>query len=42
MESDHFTNLRQHRSDVDAWKTRGWWSRIADDQTALLLTSIAA
>ena len=42
MESDHFTNLRQHRSDVDAWEPRGWWQRVADDQTALSLTSIAA
>jgi len=42
MASDHFTNLRQHRSDVDAWEPRGWWQRVADDQKALSLTSIAA
>ena len=41
MESDYFTNLRQHRSDVDAWKPRGWWQRVAEDRTALSLTSIA-
>jgi hypothetical protein len=41
MESD-FTNLRQHRSDVDAWEPRGWWHRVADDRTAQSLTSIAA
>jgi len=42
MESDHFTNLRQHRSDVDAWQPRGRWQRVADDRKALSLTSIAA
>jgi len=42
MESDHFTNLRQHRSDVDAWEPRGWWHKVADDRPALSLTSIAA
>ena len=42
MESDHFTNLRQHRSDVDAWEPRGWWHRVADDRKALSLTSIAS
>ena len=41
MESDHFTNLKQHRSDVDAWEPRAWWHRFADGQ-AVSLTSIAA
>ena len=39
--AEHFTNLEQHRSDVDAWKPRGWWSRFADDRTALSLTATA-
>jgi hypothetical protein len=42
MESDDFTNLRQHRSEVDAWKPRAWWYRLADDRAALSLTSVAA
>ena len=41
MESDHFTNLRQHRSDVDAWTPRGRWSRVTDDPMVLSLASIA-
>ena len=41
MESDHFTNLTQHRSDVDAWASRGRWYRVADDQIVLSLASIA-
>jgi hypothetical protein len=35
-----FTNLTQHRSDADAWKARGLWSRIADDRIAVPLASI--
>jgi hypothetical protein len=42
VESDHFTNLQQHRSDVDAWEPRAWWQRVTDDHTALSLTVIAA
>jgi hypothetical protein len=40
MESD-FTNLRQHRSEVDAWTPRGYWSRMADDKMTVSLASIA-
>jgi len=40
MESD-FTNLRQHRSEADAWTPRGYWSRLADDRMAVSLASIA-
>jgi hypothetical protein len=34
MESNDFTNLRQHRSDTDAWKPREWY-RAIDERTAL-------
>jgi hypothetical protein len=40
MESEHLTNLKQHRSDADAWKRRGW-HRVIDGRTALSLASIA-
>jgi hypothetical protein len=41
MESDHFTNLRQHRSDADAWRPRGRRYRRSDVRTAMSLGSIA-
>ena len=42
MEADHFTNLRLERSEVDAWKPRARWDRLADDRVALSLASIAS
>jgi hypothetical protein len=41
MESDTYTNLRQHRSEVDAWRPRGWWDRVADDPVAMSLIPAA-
>jgi hypothetical protein len=41
MESAPFTNLTQHRSDADAWKARGYWSRLSADRIAVSLASIA-
>jgi hypothetical protein len=41
MESDNFTNLRQHRSEVDGWKPRSQWNRLAEDPLALSVASIA-
>jgi hypothetical protein len=42
MESETYTNLRQHRSEVDAWRPRGWWAQVADDPVAMSLIPAAA
>ena len=40
MESDQFTNLTQHRSEVDAWQPKGWWGGRVDDRATLSLVSM--
>ena len=40
MKSDNFTNLTLHRSDVDAWQPKDWWSGVIEDRVALSLVSM--
>ena len=40
MAPDTFSNLTQHRSEVDGWQPKGWWDSHADEEMTLSLASM--
>ena len=40
MAPDTFSNLTQHRSEVDGWQPKGWWDSHADEEVTLSLASM--